>query len=135
MELGGGIYRITGDPFPGDFDFDGDVDGDDFLLWQSNFGGDGPVGDADQDGDVDGDDFLLWQSNFGSSLGTTAERRAEMPPRNRRRSRSFASHSWRSVCRAPPRAGNVAAASSRRSTTAAVSPEHSSNLSTPAADP
>ena len=53
----------------GDFDSDGDVDGDDFLLWQRNF----PVldgtagsssGDANGDGNVDGDDFLVWQRNF-----------------------------------------------------------------------
>ena len=52
----------------GDFDSDGDVDGDDFLLWQNGF----PVsagatlldGDADADGDVDGDDFLIWQNSF-----------------------------------------------------------------------
>ena len=51
-----------------DADFDGDVDGDDFLLWQNGF----PVsagaalldGDADGDGDVDGDDFLIWQNSF-----------------------------------------------------------------------
>ena len=53
----------------GDFDLDGDLDGDDFLLWQRNF----PIldgtahssnGDANGDGNVDGDDFLIWQSNF-----------------------------------------------------------------------
>ena len=52
----------------GDFDSDGDVDGDDFLVWQNGF----PIsvgaalldGDADADGDVDGEDFLIWQNNF-----------------------------------------------------------------------
>ena len=53
---------------PGDFDGNGDVDGDDFLLWQRNF----PIldgtagsssGDANGDGNVDGDDFLVWQRN------------------------------------------------------------------------
>jgi hypothetical protein len=29
-------------------------------------------GDADMDGDVDGDDFLIWQSNFGSSAAGDA---------------------------------------------------------------
>lgn len=53
----------------GDFDLDGDVDGDDFLLWQKNFpifdGTAGSLsGDANKDGMVDGDDFLVWQSNF-----------------------------------------------------------------------
>ena len=51
-----------------DFDGDGDVDGDDFLIWQNGFlvsaGAALLDGDADGDGDVDGDDFLIWQRNF-----------------------------------------------------------------------
>ena len=57
----------------GDFDGDEDVDGDDFLVWQSGFGiTDGATfsdGDGDADGDVDGDDFLIWQSQFGTASG------------------------------------------------------------------
>jgi hypothetical protein len=53
---------------PGDFNSDGNVDGDDFATWQMNF----PTasgaflidGDADGDGDVDGADFVVWQTNF-----------------------------------------------------------------------
>src|SRR5262249_34684069 len=53
---------------PGDFDGDADVDGADFVAWQTNF----PLassatlaqGDADADGDVDGADFVVWQTNF-----------------------------------------------------------------------
>ena len=60
----------------GDFDSDGDVDGDDFLAWQAGFGiqnGATPAdGDADGDGDVDGDDFLTWQAQFGSIAGTAS---------------------------------------------------------------
>ena len=62
----------------GDFDQDGDVDGEDFLTWQrepnlgsptdwqTNFGR--VEVDFDQDGDVDGEDFLAWQRepNLGS---------------------------------------------------------------------
>jgi hypothetical protein len=56
-------------PVSGDFDADGDVDGDDFLVWQSNFNDPSPLGgDGDGDGDVDGNDFLIWQANFGSTL-------------------------------------------------------------------
>ena len=62
---------------PGDFDYDRDVDGADFLAWQR---GESPMplstydldawkdsfdtygsGDFDNDGDVDGADFLAWQ--------------------------------------------------------------------------
>jgi hypothetical protein len=56
---------------PADFDFDGDVDGDDFLIWQASFGVD-IGGDADFDGDTDGDDFLTWQAQFGSGNGAAS---------------------------------------------------------------
>jgi hypothetical protein len=53
---------------PGDFDGDGDVDGADFVAWQTNFpkstGATLAQGDADGDGDVDGADFVVWQTNF-----------------------------------------------------------------------
>jgi endonuclease/exonuclease/phosphatase family metal-dependent hydrolase len=52
----------------GDFDSDGDVDGADFVAWQTNFpkatGATRAQGDADNDGDVDGADFVVWQTNF-----------------------------------------------------------------------
>jgi hypothetical protein len=53
---------------PGDFDSDGDVDGADFVAWQTHFptptGATLADGDADSDGDVDGADFVVWQTNF-----------------------------------------------------------------------
>ena len=59
-----------------DFDRDGDVDGDDFLLWQGGFGTPSGAekmdGDYDNDGDVDGDDFLGWQAEFGNSSGNAS---------------------------------------------------------------
>ena len=52
---------------------DGDVDGDDFLAWQTGFGihagAQKSDGDYDNDGDVDGDDFLGWQAEFSSGGG------------------------------------------------------------------
>ncbi len=65
--------RLEGITPPGlasDFDKDGDVDGDDFLIWQAQFGkaGDGNTGDADENGKVDGDDFLIWQAQFGTGV-------------------------------------------------------------------
>jgi hypothetical protein len=58
---------------PGDFDFDGDVDGADFVAWQTSFpkasGATLAKGDADGDGDVDGADFAIWQTNFPDTLG------------------------------------------------------------------
>ncbi len=52
---------------PGDFDGDGDVDGDDLADWQDSFGVDDGA-DADSDGDSDGADFLVWQQNLGTGL-------------------------------------------------------------------
>ena len=51
----------------GDFDGDGDVDGDDLTQWQGDYGVNADS-DADGDGDSDGFDFLVWQQNYmGSS--------------------------------------------------------------------
>jgi hypothetical protein len=51
--------------FTADFDEDGDVDGDDLVQWQGDFGANG-FSDADDDGDSDGADFLAWQRQLGS---------------------------------------------------------------------
>jgi hypothetical protein len=59
---------------PGDFDGDGDVDGEDFGIWQANYpkasGATLATGDADGDGDVDGADFVAWQTHFHTPVGT-----------------------------------------------------------------
>jgi hypothetical protein len=58
---------------PGDFNGDGNVDGDDFVIWQNNFPKSSEatlaMGDADGDGDVDGADFVVWQTNFPFTPG------------------------------------------------------------------
>lgn len=60
--------------------FDGDVDGNDFLHWQQNFGfgvGLGVTqgatatrehGDANRDRVVNGDDLAVWQTNYGQTV-------------------------------------------------------------------
>jgi hypothetical protein len=59
-----------------DFNGDGEVDGDDFLAWQANFGtmmdATKEQGDYDNDGDVDGNDFLGWQTELGSGSGSAS---------------------------------------------------------------
>ena len=66
------ILELIERALEGDFDEDGDVDGADFLVWQTGFGQfpDGTAmhtdGDANGDGVVDGEDFLLWQIQFGT---------------------------------------------------------------------
>ena len=61
-----------------DFDQDGDVDGDDFLTWQTSFGANAG-GDTDNDGDTDGDDFLAWQTQFGAGTGGGSTETAGIP--------------------------------------------------------
>lgn len=46
------LQLVDGNPLPGDFDFDGDADGGDFLTWQRN----PSVGNLGQ-----------WETNFGSA--------------------------------------------------------------------
>jgi hypothetical protein len=73
---GGQVTVVDRFPHEADFDGDGDVDGDDFLAWQTGFGTPAGAqksdGDYDNDGDVDGDDFLGWQSEFGSGRGAVS---------------------------------------------------------------
>jgi hypothetical protein len=67
-------YTASNPGLPGDFDSDGDVDGADFVVWQTNFpsanGHTLATGDADNDGDVDAADFAAWQNSFPSGTGT-----------------------------------------------------------------
>lgn len=53
-----------------DFNADGNVDGQDFLIWQRNVGiltGANPAqGDSDFDGDVDQVDLSVWESQFNT---------------------------------------------------------------------
>ncbi|MCC7083975.1 MAG: hypothetical protein IT427_03085, partial [Pirellulales bacterium] len=73
---GGTLVKPGMVPVPGDFDNDGDVDGADFVAWQTNFpavsGKTITEGDADWDGDVDGADFVIWQTNFPYVPGPSA---------------------------------------------------------------
>jgi hypothetical protein len=66
--FGGATINFGTTPVAGDFEGDGDVDGADFVVWQSHFplesGATLNDGDGDDDGDVDGADFVIWQSNF-----------------------------------------------------------------------
>jgi hypothetical protein len=58
------------EPAGGDYDDDGDVDGNDFLTWQRAVGSNvtpGTGSDGSGNGVVDGPDLALWRSNFGST--------------------------------------------------------------------
>jgi hypothetical protein len=67
---------VVSTAIPGDFDSNGDVDGADFVAWQTHFplpsGATLADGDADADGDVDGADFVVWQTHFPFTPGPSA---------------------------------------------------------------
>ncbi|MCH2596673.1 MAG: esterase-like activity of phytase family protein [Pirellulales bacterium] len=68
------LSLIANDPDTGDFDQDGNTDGQDFLTWQlgcnvSSLPGLGH-GDGTHDGAVDGDDLAVWESTFGVGAST-----------------------------------------------------------------
>jgi hypothetical protein len=62
---------------PGDFDEDGDIDGDDLMKWRQSFGTETSAlpsdGNADGDGDVDGADFLIWQRGSSTTIVAGAQ--------------------------------------------------------------
>ena len=71
-----GAYEIAF--LPADGNFDGWVDGLDYIIWASNFGthpgaGSGPAnGDFNEDGWVDGLDYLVWAGQLGQHLASPA---------------------------------------------------------------
>jgi beta-glucanase (GH16 family) len=71
-------------PPSADFNFDGYVDGADFLIWQRNAGvlkgatRDHGNANAGADGDVDADDLAIWKQQYGS--GVTAAAAVPEPP-------------------------------------------------------
>lgn len=68
FKFNGAVYVVSNSiPYDADFDEDGDVDGEDFLIWQSNVGttnGYASDGDANHDGLVNDEDLAIWQEQF-----------------------------------------------------------------------
>jgi hypothetical protein len=66
--------RVTQAHFASDFDFDGDVDGGDFMAWMNASGsgvlGPNGAGDADGDLDADGADMMIVQRQLGRRVVT-----------------------------------------------------------------
>lgn len=58
----------TTETLASDHDLDGDVDGNDFLIWQRSFGSSGQNGDADSNGEVNNLDLSIWQSQYGMDV-------------------------------------------------------------------
>ena len=74
-----GWYRLSTitTAMQGDFDEDGDVDGNDFLQWQRNTGTTSGAkhadGDANNDGSVDQSDLDIWQNEQGTIVGAAGQ--------------------------------------------------------------
>lgn len=61
-----GAIRVV---MPGDYDWDNDVDGFDFLKWQGSFGStEELMADGNRDGTVNVADYAIWEGNYGASL-------------------------------------------------------------------
>jgi GH35 family endo-1,4-beta-xylanase len=69
-------YSLIVGPESADFDFDGDVDGRDFLTWQRGFGAVDATfaqGDANYDGQVNELDIAVWHAGYsGETLTASA---------------------------------------------------------------
>ncbi len=63
--------EVFGTPLAGDYDFDGDVDAEDYDIWSMSFGSTSML-DADGNGNgiVDAADATIWRDNLGSSHPT-----------------------------------------------------------------
>jgi hypothetical protein len=69
-------FQGGSNPPTADFNFDTFVDGQDFLIWQQNFGNmeAGPEqGDTNFDAIVDGVDLEAWKAQFGSPVVSTID--------------------------------------------------------------
>ncbi len=65
--------QVLGDKFPLQGDFSNGLTRDNFVLFPSVVELAIPDGDYDFDGDVDGSDFLIWQRSLGSTTDVAAD--------------------------------------------------------------
>ncbi|MDZ4657317.1 MAG: hypothetical protein SH868_07020 [Bythopirellula sp.] len=64
----------------GDYDFDGDVDGNDFLKWQRAYGTSDSMADGDDSGTVGPEDLVIWQHHYGETAPLTSDSTAVPEP-------------------------------------------------------
>jgi hypothetical protein len=59
-------------PFlPGDYNYDGTVDTQDYNVWRANFGASGTAADGNANGVVDAADYVLWRKLSSSGSGVS----------------------------------------------------------------
>ena len=78
-----GVIQTAAVGIPGDFDLNGSVDGNDFLVWQRSLGSSASVAGVGADGNgngvVDASDLAVWRAHFGTSVGGAATARVPEP--------------------------------------------------------
>lgn len=69
---GSRIFRIRYvNPLQGDYDIDGVVDADDYIVWKNSFGSNLLLGaDGNGNGVVDAGDYTVWRDNLGATLAS-----------------------------------------------------------------
>ena len=67
----GGAFTLT-TYGPGDYDFDGDVDGDDYTKWRTAFGTADYMADGNDNGNVDAADYVIWRKHLGEMAAAAA---------------------------------------------------------------
>ena len=70
IDAGARVFRVRYvNPLPGDYDINGVVDEDDYLVWRANFGSHSLLAsDGNHNGIVDAADYTVWRDNLGASL-------------------------------------------------------------------
>jgi hypothetical protein len=69
----------------GDYDFDGEVDADDYTAWRQQFGATGPFpidgayADGNGDGIVDAADYVVWRNNVSTSSAVAEANSTSIP--------------------------------------------------------
>jgi hypothetical protein len=63
-----GVVRYARIQLPGDYDIDGDIDSDDYVVWSDSFGDVANLlADGNQDGVVDAADYTVWRDAYTAS--------------------------------------------------------------------